>query len=508
MLKKITKILLVIFITLSLLLDIAVNADEPPAPPHRFRGFAIDETGKLASDGTVVSAKLNDVFFNTTVKDGKYGYTTLTGQFYVNGTEDDEGKIIYFYINGIITDCTAVYTIGGFNANDEPNFNLSLDVSPLLINSVTSSSITTTQAVISWSTDKSANSTVNYGTTTSLGYTKHDSNFVQDHTITLTNLQSRTTYYYEVVSYDYSGHMARDNNSGDYYSFTTDEESSPPPGGPGNPSPPPGNTTNNPPIVNANGPYYGLVNQTIFFDASKSDDSDGYIVEYSWDLGDGTTIQTQNVRTSHAYSNVGNYTVKLIVTDDDGATNSTTTIAYISIDDTDGDGWSDEAENNYGTDPNNSTDYPPDNDKDGIPDSVDPDDDNDGLTDDVEDIIGTDPTNDSDVIRILNVYGLFFLIDTDGDNTVDKYYNKTKGSVTDLFKTDEGTFLIDINGDAIYDYIYDPVSGYILPYQKEDGSQESQKQELDTIFYIFIIIIIIVITVIFILYLRGSYRKK
>ncbi len=60
---------------------------------------------------------------------------------------------------------------------------------------------------------------------------------------------------------------------------------------------------------------------SISFDASGSYDSDGTIVSYSWDFGDGTTATDVSVQ--HVYSQDGTYTVSLTVTDDDGATDTT-----------------------------------------------------------------------------------------------------------------------------------------------------------------------------------------
>jgi len=67
--------------------------------------------------------------------------------------------------------------------------------------------------------------------------------------------------------------------------------------------------------------------EAISFDASDSSDPDGYIVDYSWDFGDGT--QGTGVSVQHAYSQDGTYTVILTVTDNDGATNSTEAIKTV-----------------------------------------------------------------------------------------------------------------------------------------------------------------------------------
>jgi len=62
-------------------------------------------------------------------------------------------------------------------------------------------------------------------------------------------------------------------------------------------------------------PENPLLNQVATFDASASYDPDGTIVDYSWDFGDDQTGNGETV--SHAYNNIGNYTVKLTVTDND-----------------------------------------------------------------------------------------------------------------------------------------------------------------------------------------------
>ena len=64
-------------------------------------------------------------------------------------------------------------------------------------------------------------------------------------------------------------------------------------------------------------PTEGMVPLEVSFDAVASSDSDGMIVSYDWDFGDGNT--GTGVMTTHTYAQAGNYTVVLTVTDDDGA---------------------------------------------------------------------------------------------------------------------------------------------------------------------------------------------
>jgi thiol-disulfide isomerase/thioredoxin len=59
---------------------------------------------------------------------------------------------------------------------------------------------------------------------------------------------------------------------------------------------------------------------SVFFDATSSYDSDGTILAYEWQFGDGAT-GTESAAT-HTYSSFGSYEARLTVTDDKGATNS------------------------------------------------------------------------------------------------------------------------------------------------------------------------------------------
>lgn len=74
---------------------------------------------------------------------------------------------------------------------------------------------------------------------------------------------------------------------------------------------------NRPPVADAGGDLAGAVGAAISFDGSASYDSDGTIVEYAWDFGDGAA--STGVTATHTYGSAGTYTATLAVVDDGGA---------------------------------------------------------------------------------------------------------------------------------------------------------------------------------------------
>jgi len=85
---------------------------------------------------------------------------------------------------------------------------------------------------------------------------------------------------------------------------------------------------NQDPVANVGGSYSGNVNNIVSFNGSSSYDNDGTISSYSWDFGDGDTGIGQT--TTHIYTSEGSYTVTLTVTDNDGATDTTSNTVGIS----------------------------------------------------------------------------------------------------------------------------------------------------------------------------------
>lgn len=74
---------------------------------------------------------------------------------------------------------------------------------------------------------------------------------------------------------------------------------------------------NIPPVASVEEILEGIIGIEITFDGSMSYDSDGFIKNWVWDFGDGTSDEGETVK--HIYKNKGTYTVFLNVTDDDGA---------------------------------------------------------------------------------------------------------------------------------------------------------------------------------------------
>ncbi|MCW2524725.1 MAG: domain containing protein, partial [Frankiales bacterium] len=85
-------------------------------------------------------------------------------------------------------------------------------------------------------------------------------------------------------------------------------------------------TTTEPPPVNV-APTAAFTsvtsNLSVSFDASASTDSDGSVVGYAWDFGDGST--GTGVTATHVYAAAGSYSVSLIVTDNSAASSAAVT---------------------------------------------------------------------------------------------------------------------------------------------------------------------------------------
>ena len=86
-----------------------------------------------------------------------------------------------------------------------------------VISNVNATGISDSSATIIWNTDINSNSSVNYGTTLSLGSSNKNSDLVLNHSILLSGLNANTFYYYNVTSCSASGVCSTEG----YDNFTT-----------------------------------------------------------------------------------------------------------------------------------------------------------------------------------------------------------------------------------------------------------------------------------------------
>jgi len=80
-----------------------------------------------------------------------------------------------------------------------------LDTTPPRISNIRVVSITSDSAVVTWTTDSPADSTVEYGLDTSYGSTVRDAQMVTSHSVSITGLSPDTLYHFRVLSTDQAG---------------------------------------------------------------------------------------------------------------------------------------------------------------------------------------------------------------------------------------------------------------------------------------------------------------
>jgi hypothetical protein len=142
--------------------------------------------------------------------------------------------------------------------------------------------------------------------------------------------------------------------------------------------------------------------------------------------------------------------------------------------DDDNDGYSDEMELSYETDPANPNYHPFDTDNDGVPDNSSPDgkfpgdedDDNDGLSDITETKLGSNPKYDLDVIKIYITGKPFYLVDVSQNGFYDVLYESTNDITAGVEKRDND-YLLDANGDGKWDHIYRTTDGSVSTYEEQ-----------------------------------------
>ena len=147
---------------------------------------------------------------------------------------------------------------------------------------------------------------------------------VNEKTYQIDNLDYSQVYYWQIVAHDVT--LWNHTTNGPIWSFTTESAPQEPSsgastsGGGGG-----GHSTfhNFPPVAEITvDTYQAYINEYFHFDASASNDPDGSIENYYWELGDGSQQQGKTI--SHEYNDIGEYTVTLTVKDNYGLTSKET----------------------------------------------------------------------------------------------------------------------------------------------------------------------------------------
>jgi len=159
------------------------------------KGKVTDKDTGLPIVGATVTANSHQTTTNST---GDYIITNLLpGNYTVTASKDG------YFPNTATAEILA-------NQTTTLNFQLTKDTKPPVISNITISSVTSHSALISWDTNEPSTSLVKYGTSSgNYPYSKENTSYTTSHSITLTNLQPNTTYYFVVNSTDKAGNSAQ-----------------------------------------------------------------------------------------------------------------------------------------------------------------------------------------------------------------------------------------------------------------------------------------------------------
>ena len=152
----------------------------------------------------------------------KIYYGTAPGSY---GVPINVGKQTSYTITGLSNN-TYYFAVTAYDTSmNESGFSsevpfevLNSDVSPPVLSDMAVGDISSTEATITWSTDKNATSRVEYGITSSYGsFSQTNTVLTASHNRPLSNLAPSTTYNYRVISIDVAGNTAISGN----FTFTT-----------------------------------------------------------------------------------------------------------------------------------------------------------------------------------------------------------------------------------------------------------------------------------------------
>ncbi len=183
-------------------------------------------TSSLTSSGVTISWTTGEGA-NTQVDYGmttSYGsYTTLSASMVTSHTVTLSGlasSTLYHYR------VKSRDTAGNLTTSGDYTFTTAAtqDTTVPVISNISTGNITQSDATVTWTTDESSSSMIEYGTSADYGsFSNLDSNLATNHTVTLSELTPNTVYYFRVRSSNPSGNEAVSAGS----SFTTQNVAQP-----------------------------------------------------------------------------------------------------------------------------------------------------------------------------------------------------------------------------------------------------------------------------------------
>ena len=236
-------------------------------------------------------------------------------------------------------------------------------------------------------------------------------------------------------------------------------------------------------------PYTAVEKEKIEFDGSRSYDRDGYIVNWTWDFGDGKLGYGEII--NHTYETPGTYTVKLKVIDNDGLLDIYKTDANVKFENRPPDNPKINGpifghKNIFYTYSTVAND--PDNDKIMYTINWDDSKTSDTISEFIKSEIPFSAANswsepgkytitiyasDSKLsssselivyIDRIDVEDLGYIIDENSDGIFETFYYTKDGSSTNIKHIDFNKYLIDVDGDGEFDYEFNSETGELRDY--------------------------------------------
>jgi hypothetical protein len=206
--KKLLATLLVVLLTLS-------SCSVAPPTDNGGNGGSTDTTAPIitlvsASDIGETSATIAWTTNEAATSQVEYGTTTAYGLSSTLSTALVTNHVIL--LENLTPDTTYHYVVcskdAAGNREESSDRNLSMDITSPTIIGIIISDVTETSAVITWTTDESATSLVDYGTSSSYGYsTNSTTSNSTEHIVYLTGLITGVTYHCQAKSEDASGNI-------------------------------------------------------------------------------------------------------------------------------------------------------------------------------------------------------------------------------------------------------------------------------------------------------------